>query len=189
MAAANAGTRYCILLGLLITLQGFHLANTQVDYVTATLRGTVLDPQGSVVAGAVVAVTSRSTGITQRVKTGSDGAYNVPALRSGVYQIRVDAPGFATQVVTEVEFTVGQVLVYDVHMKVGAATEMVEVSADSVPLVQTEQSQQGNTIKLLKIAQLPNISHDFTQQVYTLPGVSNSNSPRSQQPVRLKLQF
>jgi hypothetical protein len=167
---------------LLVVLIGFLSAYAQVDYATATLRGTVLDPQGAVISGATVTVLNPSTGITKTVKTGGDGAYRVPALPPGTYQITIDARGFSREVVKGIELTVGQVQSYDLHLKVGAASETIEVSSDNVPLIQTEQTQQANTINQRQVTELPNINHNITQAVYTLPGVANADAPRSQQP-------
>src|SRR6476661_7030246 len=58
----------------------------QVDYSTATLRGTVMDPNGAVIAGATVTATNSSTGISRVVKTSSDGAYRFSALPPGSHQ-------------------------------------------------------------------------------------------------------
>src|SRR5262249_14220789 len=41
----------------------------------------------------------------------------------------------------------------------------------SVLKMQTESMQQANTINQLQVKQLPNIQHELTQQVYSLPGV------------------
>ncbi len=175
-------SKICFLSGLFVVLMGFLSAYAQVDYATGTLRGTVLDPQGAVVAGATVTVTNPSTGITKTVKTGGDGAYRVPALPPGTYQITIDAQGFSREVSKRIEVTVGQSLIYDAHLKVGSASETIEVSSDSVPLIQTEQTQQANTINQLQVQDLPNINHNITQAVYTLPGVANADAPRSQNP-------
>lgn len=174
--------RFCFLLGLFVVLAAFLSAYAQVDYSTGTLRGTVTDPQGAVVAGATVTVTNPSTGITKTAKSGNDGSYQVPALLPGTYTVTINGAGFSKEVAKGIEVSVGQVLIYDAHMKVGSASETVEVSTDNVPLIQTEQTQQANTINSLQVDELPNITHDITQQVYTLPGVSNANSPRSQNP-------
>jgi hypothetical protein len=174
--------KFCFLSALLVVLVGLVPASAQVDYSTATLRGTVLDPQGAVISGANVTVANPSTGISKTVKTQGDGTYYVPALLPGTYQVTVDAPGFAKEVTKGVEVTVGQSLNFDFHLKVGTASETVEVSPDTVPLIQTEQTQQANTINQLQVQELPNINHNITQQVYTLPGVSNSEAPRSQNP-------
>ena len=174
--------RFCFLSVLLVVLIGFLSASAQVDYATATLRGSVMDPQGAVIAGATVTVINPSTGITKTVKTDGDGAYRVPALPPGTYQITIDARGFAKEVARGIEVTVGQILVHDAHLKVGTANEIVEVSSDNVPLIQTEQTQQANTINSLQVTELPNIGHNITQAVYTLPGVANADAPRSQNP-------
>ncbi len=178
----KALSRFCFLLGLIAVLLAFLPVYAQVDYSTGTLRGTVTDPQGAVVPGATVTVNNPNTGVTKTVKSNSDGTYVVQALSPGKYQVTVEGPGFSKEVAKGIEVTVGQVFVYDAHMKVGTAMETVEVSTDNVPLIQTEQTQQANTINALQVQELPNINHDITQQVYTLPGVANANSPRSQNP-------
>src|SRR5262249_48656967 len=47
---------------------------------------------------------------------------------------------------------------------------------------QVEQTQQANTIDNRQVEDLPNIGRSFTYDVYTVPGVSNSEAPRSQNP-------
>ncbi|HZI32147.1 MAG TPA: carboxypeptidase regulatory-like domain-containing protein, partial [Candidatus Binatia bacterium] len=155
---------------------------SQVDYSTATLRGTVADPNGAVIAGATVTATNSSTGISKEVKTSSDGVYRFSALPPGVYQVTTVATGFSKEVFKGLELTVGQSAVYDVHLKVGVASEVVEVTAADMPLIQTDQSQQANTINSLQVQELPNLNRSFTNDVYTLPGVSNSDSTRAQNP-------
>ena len=155
---------------------------SQVDYATATLRGTVMDQGGAVVAGATITATNTSTGISKVVKTGSDGAYRLSALPPGHYQVTTVASGFSKEVFKALELTVGQSATYDVHLKVGVASEVVEVTGENIPLIQTEQSQQANTINSLQVQELPNLNRNFTNDVYTLPGVSNSDSTRAQNP-------
>ncbi|HEV1994938.1 MAG TPA: carboxypeptidase regulatory-like domain-containing protein [Candidatus Acidoferrum sp.] len=174
--------KFCILSGLLVALTGTLSAYAQVDYATATLRGTVLDPQGAIISGASITVTNSSKGISRTVKTAGDGTYQVPALPPGAYQISVEANGFSKEVVKALELTVGQSAIYDFHLKVGNASEIVEVTADNAALIQTDQTQQANTINSLQVEELPNINRSFTYDVYTVPGVSNSEAPRSQNP-------
>ena len=174
--------RFCFLSGLLAMLIAFLSASAQVDYSTATLKGTVLDPQGAVIAGATVTAVNTGTGVSREVKAASDGRYQIPALPPGTYQVTFTAQGFAKEIAKSIELTVGQSLVYDIHMKVGPATETVEVSADAVPLIQVEQTQQANTINNLQVTDLPNPGRNITNQVYTLPGVANAAAPRTQTP-------
>jgi len=141
-----------------------------------------MDPNGAVVAGATITVTNASTGIIRTTKSTGDGSYRFQALPPGQYQIAIEAKGFAKEVVKSFELTVGQSGLYDSHLRVGNATEVVEVSADTIPLIQTDQSQQANTIDLRQVEDLPNINRSFTYDVYTLPGVTNSEAPRTQNP-------
>ncbi|MBZ5523365.1 MAG: carboxypeptidase regulatory-like domain-containing protein [Acidobacteriia bacterium] len=173
-----------VILSILL-LAALLLAQTavgQVDYSTATLRGTVTDPNGAVVAGATVTATNTSTGIVKVARTTADGGYRFAALPPGTYQITTEAKGFSKESFKGLELTVGQSATYDVHLKVGSASETVEVSAENVPLIQADQSQQANTINYLQVKELPNINRSFTNDVYTLPGVSNSDSTRAQNP-------
>src|SRR5215471_13484872 len=174
--------KFYFLSGLLVALMAFLPAFAQVDYTTATLRGTVTDPQGAVIVAATVTATNTSTGVSKSATTLADGHYQISGLPPGVYQISVEAKGFAKELTKGVELTVGQSASYDAHMKVGTAGETVEVSADSVPVIQTDQTQQANTINQMQVTELPNIAHNITQAVYTLPGVSNADSARSQTP-------
>ena len=172
------GTRWYLLFVFLAALTAF----AQVDYSTATLKGTVTDPQGAVIPGATVTVTNPASGFSRSTKTGSDGSYQIAALPPARYQISFEAQGFSKSVIKNIELTVGQVLPYDAHMKVGTLSETIEVSPDSVPLIQTEQTQQANLINSMQVEELPNINRAFTFDVYTLPGVSNSDATRTQNP-------
>ena len=153
----------------------------QAGYNTATLKGTIYDQKGAAVASATVTVKNLATDLSKEQVAATDGSYQIPALPPGTYQMTVQSPGFRKAVAENLVLTVGATVVYDVHLRVGGVHEVVEVT-DRPSLIQTEQTQQADTISLLQITDLPNINHEFTQQVYTLPGVSNSDAPRTQQP-------
>src|SRR5260370_7728620 len=69
---------------------------------TATLAGTVTDPTGAVVPGASVKVRSLSTNVLRESVSDSAGAYVVPSLQPGDYEIRTTAAGFGTSVLKTV---------------------------------------------------------------------------------------
>ncbi len=148
------------------------LAVGQVDYSTATLQGTVLDPQDRAVIGAEIRVIHESTGATKSAVTTIEG-YRIQALAPGSYRIEASAPGFVKSVARDVVLTVGEVAVYDAHLKLGAENTVIEVQAD-IPLVQPEQTQQANLIDSNQVENLPNVTRSFTESIYTLPGVGNA---------------
>src|SRR6185295_1011701 len=151
----------------------------QSDASTATIKGSVTDPNNAVVAGATVTATSLERGNKRSVRTESDGGYAIQTLQPGLYEIRIEATGFETTVLSKVELTVGQTGVYDVQLRTGGVSAEVVVTAD-VPLIEVERTQQANTIDKRQVENLPNVGRTFQNYVYTLPGVSNSNAPRAQ---------
>lgn len=153
----------------------------QVDVATATLKGTVTDQNGAAVVGATVTAISQERGLKKSVNTGADGSYQITLLQPGAYEVQVEAQGFGKAVAKDVQLTVGQSLVYDVGLRVGTLTSIVDITSDA-PLIQVEQTQQANTINRLQVENLPNINRSMTAAVFTLPGVSNSEATRSQQP-------
>src|SRR5881396_2054289 len=64
----------------------------------ATLSGTITDGQGGVVPGATVSVTNVATGVMATTRTNEVGAYAVPNLNAGDYQVSASAAGFSTSV-------------------------------------------------------------------------------------------
>src|SRR5437016_1232353 len=68
------------------------------QYNLASLGGTVLDQSGGPVPNAKVTVRNTGTGLTRTVSTGENGAFVVPALPIGTYNLTVEKPGFATHV-------------------------------------------------------------------------------------------
>ena len=65
------------------------------------LRGTITDPSGALVPGALVQL--RGPGGEQRKTTGEDGTYSFTVLRAGKYNVRVIAKGFSVSGRQDVE--------------------------------------------------------------------------------------
>jgi Carboxypeptidase regulatory-like domain len=168
--------RFCFFSGLLVVTLGFLSAYAQVDYSTATLKGIVYDPQGAVIAGANVTVTNPATGFTKTVRSNGDGSYVIPVLQPGVYQITVETQGFQKEVAKTFTLTVGTVSIYDAHLKVGSATEIVEVTGDSAPIIQITQTQQADYISQVAEQNLPSVGRDYSETIQLLPGMSNAES-------------
>src|SRR5215471_7210719 len=115
MEAAMKNTHSSIVRFCLFVFLAAAAAHAQVDYTTATLKGTVLDPQGAVISGATVSATNSATAVSKTTKSGSDGSYQISALPPGSYQITFSSQGFS-KVVAKMELTVGQAQICDAHM-------------------------------------------------------------------------
>src|SRR5690242_18665370 len=60
------------------------------------ISGVVQDPTGAAIPGATVKVTQTTTGLTRSATTAADGAYVIPNLPVGPYELDATAAGFST---------------------------------------------------------------------------------------------
>ncbi|HEX2490590.1 MAG TPA: carboxypeptidase regulatory-like domain-containing protein, partial [Blastocatellia bacterium] len=160
---------------LTITISAF----AQADVSSATVKGTVIDPQGAAVANAVVNVKDLDQGAVRTGTSDSNGEFQVRLVRPGLHDITVDAPGFAQYLLKDIQLTVGQTATIEIKLQVGGVKTEVVVTT-SAPLIEIERTQQANTIESRQIENLSNVGRNFQAYVYTLPGVSSSNAPRAQ---------
>ena len=128
----------------------------------------------------MITVINVERGVARTVKTDDAGAYRVPLLQPGTYELRVEAAGFQPQVLQSVVLTVGEVAIRDVELKVSDINVAVSVSA-APALVETERTQQSDIVERRQIANLPNLSRNFTSYIFTLPGVADVTAARVQQ--------
>ena len=75
------------------------------------------DQSGAGVNQATVTVINAERGVMRSVKTDEAGAYRVPLLQPGTYELRVEAAGFQPQVFRGVVLTVGEIAVRDVELQ------------------------------------------------------------------------
>lgn len=166
---------------LIVIVTGSARILAQAGYDTATLKGTIYDQQGATVSSAVINVKNVATELTRVQQAEPDGTFQLPALPPGTYQMSVEAPGFSKAIAENVVLGVGAIVTYDVHLSVGQVRSVVEVT-DRPPLIDTAQTQQANSIDSRQVENLPNIDLNFTQAIYTLPGVVSSSAPAIQDP-------
>ncbi len=140
--------------------------------ITATLRGTVMDPSGASVPGATVTVTNQATGLTRTVTTGGNGQYVFPVLPLGTYNLTIAAKGFRRYTARQIVLNVGAHRVLNVALRTGAVTQTVTVTAATAP-VQTGSAAQSQTVTGKQVRQLELNNRNFEQLVTLEPGVSS----------------
>src|SRR3984893_9480729 len=128
----------------------------------ATLNGTVTDASGSGVPNANVSIKNTATGVGRDVSTDSDGFYSAPNLLPGTYEVTISASGFSTAVQSGLTLTVGAVQALNVPLKIGHATEKVEVVAIA-PDVQLASSALSAEVDSTTERELPLNGRDWTQ--------------------------
>ena len=127
----------------------------QSQATAADLIGTVVDVNGAAVPGASVTATNAATNIARSVNSNDSGEYQFIALPPGDYQITAEAPTFKKTVISPVRLTVGQSASLEVKLEVGTQDVVVNVSGDSVELVETTRSTVATTINREQIENLP----------------------------------
>src|SRR5437016_4817746 len=164
--------RFVTLIFALIVL-GTCLSVAQIS--TATILGTVKDTSGALVPGVSITVKHTESGLTHGVVSGERGAYNVPLLPVGAYEITTTMPGFKQAVRSGINLVVGQEAVVDLTLEVGANTEQVTVTEEA-PLVNTTTSSTSGVITEQQVKELPLNGRSFDQLITLNVGVSNATS-------------
>ena len=152
---------------------GSVLAQAQAS--TADLSGTVTDQQDAVVPGATVTVRSPATNITRTVTTNDEGRYQIFALPPGEYDLSAEAATFKKTVISPVRLTVGQSAEIVIKLEVGGQDVIVNVSGDSVNLVETTRSSVANTIDQQRVENLPVNERSATGFALTISTVGRDN--------------
>jgi hypothetical protein len=137
---------------------------------SATLRGTVRDPQGAVVPGVTVTLTSERTKAERKVTANEDGGYVFSALNADLYTLKVEGQGFKTAQQTGLSLAPSDTRGVDIVMEVGQQSETVTVTAQADQL-QTETGARENTISAKQIDNLSIISRSALELLRILPGV------------------
>src|ERR1700722_13574513 len=82
-----------------------------------TFSGTVTDAQGAGVARAKIVATETRTGAKSETVSEASGAYTVPFLAPGEYEIAAESPGFKRSVRQGVTLGMGEHPVIDIRME------------------------------------------------------------------------
>ena len=142
----------------------------------ATLTGTVVDPQGSVVAGASITATQTATGAKRETSSNNDGLYVFSNMVPGDYELRVEAKGFATSVSKQpVTLKVGQTVTVNVALEIGVTESIVVDLQAGVQLIDNSDSVVHGIVESREVQSLPLNGRNFLELALLVPG--NSPAP------------
>src|SRR5260370_15972790 len=135
-----------------------------------TIQGTAADPSGASIPNVQISILNLATKVERSVTTNAQGFYSAPNLSSGPYGIKASAPGFSTEV-ADVTLTVGAQVTANLAMRVGTASEQIQVTA-SAPGVDLASSALSATVGAREIVELPLNGRDWCALATLEPGVS-----------------
>jgi hypothetical protein len=161
-----------------IVLFGAHLGGAQTT--SATLQGIVRDGSGAVLPGVAVTVRNQDTGFTRTATSDGRGAYYVPFVPPGNYEIVAELSGFQTERRENVRFDVGQPLTIDLALSLAGVAEAVTVSA-AAPMIEVTKSTVDQVITREQIDNLPLNGRNAAGLASLAPGVVQR--PGTEEPV------
>jgi hypothetical protein len=150
--------------------------------VTGTIRGTISDASGAVVAGADVTVTNQATGVSTAVKSSTTGGYTVELLPIGTYRVDVSLPGFKKLQRDNVDVELGNITGLDLRVEIGDASQTVNVTA-AAPILKTTEGQTTASVSTEAFADLPLSAgggRSPTSFTALTPGINTGNPSSSQ---------
>jgi carboxypeptidase family protein len=138
------------------------------------VSGVVKDSSGAVLPGVEVTLTKTDTGVVRTAITGPDGAYLIPNLPVGPYELKVILQGFTTYVQEGITLQVNTNPTIDVTLNVGSVGEQVTVAANATSL-ETRSTGVGQVIDNEQVTQIPLNGRQATELIF-LSGLA-TNAP------------
>src|SRR6266567_7624789 len=139
----------------------------------STVSGTVTDPTGAVIPGAMVTATHNESGNKFVAVTDERGGFRL-AVRVGNYRITAELPGFGT-VNRTIQVLVGQTAVLNIEMTPSTVAETVNVTGEA-PLVDTETSKVSANIDPRQMQELPLNGRNWMDLTLLAPGARRNEA-------------
>jgi hypothetical protein len=158
-----------ILLGLLLSV-AFLTATAMAQTYRASLRGTVYDPNGAVIPGANVSLTSLETGEVRSTESSSEGEFALSSLAPGDYRLEVEVSSFQKHSRT-IEVLVNQEQRADVTLLVSGPQQenIVDLPAPE-SLLRKDSASLSTVIEGRQIEGLPLDGRNFFELSLLVPG-------------------
>jgi hypothetical protein len=141
----------------------------------AAVSGTITDPSGAVVPGVSVSIVNQSTGLKRSVLSDTAGEYRFAGLPTGTYSIRMEKPGFQSQIREGVELTSAAEVVINAALVIGDLSQQTTVSANAAGIDNTTSTVTG-LLPEQSLTELPLNNRDLFSAVTLEPGVAPNPS-------------
>jgi Carboxypeptidase regulatory-like domain len=140
---------------------------------TSSVRGTVKDASGAVIADAVVTLTDSSTGTTRKVTSDNAGLYQVLQIAPGTYTLKVEKTGFSVLTKSDVILEVNVPATVDAVLEVGSVGTTVNVEANVIQ-INTVDASVGNAFEEKQVQELPLQTRNVVELLSIQPAVTQT---------------
>jgi hypothetical protein len=147
--------RICVCAIILCVLVLSCAVRSSAQVNTATLSGTVTDPQGLAVRGAKVTATNAATGAERVISADDEGRYTFIGLVPGRYKISVDGgANFGLFQSDSIVVTVGEDATFNLRLELKGVTQTVTVTTETAN-IETSKTEVSQTVEERRIENLP----------------------------------
>lgn len=143
--------------------------------ITATLKGTVTDPDGLPIPNAEVLLTSEQLQGDRQSLTDTEGRYRFAPLPPGGYVVKVVHPSFNSWESGVLSVDLGATVRVDVGLTVTDSGEVITVLADA-PAIDVENVQTGVVLDAEFLKDIPS-GRSYQSAVQVAPGVVGGGNP------------
>jgi outer membrane receptor protein involved in Fe transport len=144
--------------------------SSRAQAVYGSVYGTVNDPQGARVVGAVVTVTALTRNVTITGRTNESGNYTVTHLIPGRYSVKVEQQKYKI-ISQEVEVKADVAARTDFSLEIETVSVQVTVTAETQSgSLKTDRADVATNLNQQQIEDLPNFDRNFTKFELLSPG-------------------
>jgi hypothetical protein len=143
---------------------------------TGSILGSVVDPSGASISGAVVTITDMDTNIQRVLATDSAGRFVANLMQLGRYSVKVTAPNFQTVQKSGILLEAQGSPEIDFTLLPSTVTSSVTVEANPVQ-VQSNDASLSQVVHSEQVTDLPLNGRNFVELATLAPGVSTGDQP------------
>ena len=164
------------IMGLLLATAGLLICSMAWSQgIFSTITGTVQDPSGAVIPGAQVTLTNSSSGTVRQTTANAQGYYTFASVPVGSYNLSVNSPGFEKFQMQGIALGGGELRTVNASMKVGTASESVQVSASGDLLSPVSTGEQTFTLSTVQLQNYVQTGSNAAEYLKIMPGVGIQN--------------
>jgi hypothetical protein len=158
---------FCVVLSCLVGTTAFGQA------VNGAFTGTVADSSGAVLPGVSITATNTATGVVTSTVSNEGGAYFIPGLLPGVYNLSAELPGFQKETYSNAALGNAVTVRLNFGLKVASTAQSVEVTVSADTVLSTSSPTIGQGLTERKVNDLPLVGGNILDLINVLGGVDN----------------
>ena len=144
------------------------------------LSGTVTDPSGAAVPGAIVRLMDDNNNVIAQTNAESNGQYSFSGVAAGNYRMEFERPGFKKFVADRLNISPGENQ-FNSQLQVGASTETVTVNANAATTLDTESAELAGKLRTgvanrPHVANLPESGRNIANLALMAPGFAGPST-------------